>query len=96
MAGRAFETLAIDVGVGPSGPVVGDELQVPDLLGFAGISSPTVTAAPLERHLAEKLHALTRRYGADQPSSRPKDLIDILLISELATFKAESLSRGRR
>jgi hypothetical protein len=50
-----------------------------------------VPAAPLERHLAEKLHALTRRYGADQPSSRPKDLVDILLISELAAFDADSL-----
>lgn len=73
VAGRAFETLAIDVGVDASEPIVGDELQVPDLLGFAGISSPSIPAAPLERHLAEKLHALTRRYGADQPSSRPKD-----------------------
>lgn len=91
VAGRAFETLAIDVGVGPTGPSTGDELQVSDLLGFAGISSPRVPAAPLERHLAEKLHALTRRYGADQPSSRPKDLIDILLISELAPFDANSL-----
>jgi hypothetical protein len=91
VAGRAFETLAIDVGVGPTGLPSGDELQVPDLLGFAGISSPRVPAAPLERHLAEKLHALTRRYGADQPSSRPKDLIDILLISELAVFDAAAL-----
>lgn len=91
VAGRRFETLAIDVGVGPSVRLEGDELQVPDLLGFAGISSPRVPAAPLERHLAEKLHALTRRYGADQPSSRPKDLVDILIISELGAFDADSL-----
>jgi len=37
------------------------------------------------------VHALTRRYGADQPSSRPKDLIDIVLISELAQFDAGRL-----
>jgi hypothetical protein len=49
VAGRAFETLAIDVGVGPTSPPSSDELQVPDLLGFAGISSPRVPAAPLER-----------------------------------------------
>lgn len=91
VAGRPFETLAIDVGVGPAVALPADELQVPDLLGFAGIASPPVPAAPLERHLAEKLHAVTRRYGGDQPSSRPKDLIDILLISELAAFDADAL-----
>jgi predicted nucleotidyltransferase component of viral defense system len=91
VAGRLFETLVIDVGVGEIVPLPGDELVAPDLLGFADISPPTVPAAPLERHLAEKVHALTRRYGADQPSSRPKDLVDIVLISELAEFDAERL-----
>jgi predicted nucleotidyltransferase component of viral defense system len=91
VGGRLFETLLIDVGVGDAVPLPGDELEAPDLLGFAEISPPKVPAAPLERHLAEKVHALTRRYGADQPSSRPKDLIDIVLISELAQFDAGRL-----
>lgn len=91
VAGRPFETLPVDVGTSPSSAIAADELQTPDLLGFAGIASPRVPAAPLERHLAEKLHALTRRYGADNPSSRPKDLIDVLLISELAAFEAADL-----
>ena len=50
-----------------------------------------VPAVPLERHIAEKLHAYTRRYGDDQPSSRAKDLIDIVLISELKSFEFERL-----
>lgn len=91
VAGRLFETLLVDVGVGEGVPVPSDELVAPDVLGFANIPPPTVPAAPLERHLAEKLHALARRYGADQPSSRPKDLIDVLLISELAQFDADRL-----
>lgn len=91
VGGRLFETLLIDVGVGDAVPLPGDELEAPDVLGFAEISPPKVPTAPLERHLAEKLHALTRRYGANQPSSRPKDLIDIVLISELAQFGAARL-----
>lgn len=91
VGGRLFETLLVDVGVGDAVPLPGDQLEAPDLLGFAQISPPKVPAAPLERHLAEKLHALTRRYGVDQPSSRPKDLIDIVLISELAQFDAVRL-----
>jgi hypothetical protein len=46
---------------------------------------------PLERQIAEKLHAYTRRYGDDQPSSRARDLIDIVLMSELASFEFERL-----
>jgi Nucleotidyl transferase AbiEii toxin, Type IV TA system len=46
---------------------------------------------PLERQIAEKLHAYTRRYGDDQPSSRARDLIDIVLMSGLASFEFERL-----
>lgn len=45
----------------------------------------------LEQHIAEKLHAYTRRHADDQPSSRAKDLIDIILMSELAAFDFDRL-----
>lgn len=39
----------------------------------------------LEQHVAEKVHAYTGRYGAaGHESSRAKDLIDVVLISDLA------------
>jgi predicted nucleotidyltransferase component of viral defense system len=91
VAGRLFEQLVIDVGVGQEVFAGADELTTPDLLDFAGIEPAHIPAAPLEQHLAEKLHAYTRRYGAGEPSSRPKDLIDMVLISELATFEASRL-----
>jgi predicted nucleotidyltransferase component of viral defense system len=91
VAGRLFEQLLIDVGVGQAVFPPADQLAAPDLLDFAGIEPAHVPAAPLEQHLAEKLHAYTRRYGDDKPSSRPKDLIDMVLISELASFEAGRL-----
>lgn len=86
LADRLFETFLLDVGL-PSEPVAEhDTLTTPDLLSFADIDPVEVPAIPLERQIAEKLHAYTRRYGNDQPSTRAKDLIDIVLMSELASF----------
>ncbi len=63
-----------------------EQFDLPDLLGFAGIDPPRVPVVSLEQHLAEKIHSYTRRYGNDQESSRPKDLVDILLISDVGMF----------
>lgn len=87
LAGRLFETFLLDVGLRSSPFDEHDTLTTPDLLSFAEIEPVEVPAVPLERHIAEKLHAYTRRYGDDEPSSRVKDLIDIVLMSELASFE---------
>lgn len=87
LGGRQFETFLLDVGLRPSLADERDTLTTTDLLSFAEIEPVEVPAVPLERHIAEKLHAYTRRYGEDQPSSRVKDLIDIVLMSELASFE---------
>jgi hypothetical protein len=92
LAGRLFEQLPIDVGVGDEIPQA-DKLTAPNLLDFAEIGPPHIRVIPLGQHIAEKLHAYTRRYGNDMPSSRPKDLIDIALMSELAPFEFEGLRR---
>lgn len=91
VAGRLFEPLLIDVGLGTESLRPPDELTAPDLLDFAEIVPPHVRAIALEQHIAEKVHAYTRRHGDDQPSSRAKDLIDIVLMSELARFDFDRL-----
>lgn len=91
LAGRLFETFLLDVGLRSSPLGEHDTLTTPDLLSFAEIEPVEVPAVPLERHIAEKLHAYTRRYANDLPSSRAKDLIDIVLMSELASFEFERL-----
>jgi hypothetical protein len=91
VAGRLFEELIIDVGI-VGDPVMDPErLETSGALSFAGIDPVQVPAARLEQHLAEKLHAYSRTYAGDQPSSRPKDLIDIVLIGDLARFDAKRL-----
>ena len=91
VGGRLFEPLLIDVGVGSESFPPADELTAPDLLDFAEIEPAHIRAIRLEQHIAEKLHAYTRRHAEDQPSSRAKDLIDIILMSELAAFEFRRL-----
>lgn len=77
--GRRFEQLKLDVGL--ADPWLGTPITVetPALLAFAGIKPTTVRVIPTEQHLAEKIHAYTKSYGA-HPSSRVKDLIDMALL----------------
>jgi len=91
LAGRLFETFLLDVGLRSDPVAEHDTLTTPDLLAFADIDPVEVRAVPLEQHIAEKLHAYTRRYANDRPSSRAKDLIDIILMSELASFELNQL-----
>jgi hypothetical protein len=51
-----------------------------------------IPAVPLAQHVAEKVHAYTRRYGeAQRASTRPKDLVDILLIASAEPMDAGAL-----
>jgi hypothetical protein len=64
-------------------------LRTSDFLSFAGIEPLELPAIPLAQHLAEKVHAYTRSYGtAGRPSTRPKDLIDIMLIADSQPLEA--------
>jgi hypothetical protein len=61
LAGRLFDTFLLDVGLRSDPVSEHDTLTTPDLLSFADIEPVEVPAVPLERHIAEKLHAYTRR-----------------------------------
>jgi hypothetical protein len=91
LAGRVFEQVLVDVGFAPltAQPEV---VEGPDLLGFAGVSPVRVPALPATLHVAEKVHAYTRRYGpGGVPSSRPKDLVDLVLLATYELFVASEL-----
>jgi hypothetical protein len=85
--------LLVDVGVAIAPVMSPERIDTPGALSFAGIEPASVPAAPLEQHLAEKLHAYSRTYAGNRPSSRPKDLIDMLLIADLARFDATRLRK---
>jgi hypothetical protein len=93
MAGRRFAVVRLDV-VARSDEIIGtDRVTLPGTLGFAGISAGDVEAVDRRQHYAEKFHALTRMYG-DRPSSRVRDLPDLILLIEGALSPKDGL-RGR-
>ena len=89
LAGRLFEAFPLDVGF-ERGTRRGERL-VSDLLGFAGIEPVAVLVIAGESHVAEKLHAYSRTYG-DRPSTRVKDLVDLILIAAAIELDAATLS----
>jgi hypothetical protein len=92
LAGRTFEQFLIDIAFVDSIAYKPDTIQTSSLLSFAGLGPLTLPAIPLPQHLAEKVHAYTRTYGQSQrPSTRPKDLVDILLIERSAKINARAL-----
>ena len=85
--------MLLDIGLDKASGFAPVELSLPAMLRFADLPTVKVPALPIELHLAEKVHAYTRRYGpdADTPSSRVKDLIDIALIAASLSVDGEQL-----
>lgn len=76
--GRTFDGVVVDVVVRASEVQRTERIPLPGTLSFAELPVVEVTAVDLCQHFAEKLHALVRHYG-DRPSSRVKDLADLIL-----------------
>lgn len=91
--GRPFESFYVDVGSGDPMVDLPERLTAPALLEFAGISPAVIPCYPLTQQIAEKVHAYTRPHKSGL-SSRVKDWVDILLMAELGTMDARSLSRA--
>ncbi len=96
LAGRRFEDITVDVSFGGPPTTHPDMVRGLDLLGFAGIPPVEVPSLPLEQHVAEKVHAYTRTYGADEASTRVKDLIDLAMIASSFDFLAGRLRQALR
>lgn len=91
LAGREFERVAIDVEFATSPVLEPGTVTASHLLDFAGIDPVPVRTLAIEQHVAEKLHAYTRRYAGDAPSSRVKDLVDLVVIARTSEIDAASL-----
>jgi hypothetical protein len=89
--GRPFETFHLDVGWGDPVLEPADLISAPSLLAFAGLEPVLFPCYPLSQHLAEKVHALTQPHAAGA-SSRVKDLVDVLLISDQESLGADGIT----
>ena len=81
LAGRLFAAIRLDV-VARRDEITGTErLALPGTMAFAGMPTRDIEVVDRRQHFAEKLHALTRIYQ-DKPSSRVRDLPDLMLLIE--------------
>lgn len=77
---RTFMKIGIDVGFADPWLGNAEVLETSSALAFADVKPAVVKAIPVEQHIAEKVHAYTKSYGAHQ-NSRVKDLVDLVLLS---------------
>lgn len=81
LAARRFAIVRLDV-VARRDEIGGTErVPLPGAMAFAGMPARDIEVVDRRQHFAEKLHALTRTYG-DRPSSRVRDLLDLVLLIE--------------
>ena len=89
VAGVAFEALQVDVTIQAPDVWEVEPAQRPGLLADVGLGPIQVMLVPLERQVAEKLHAYTRRYNGE--STRVRDLVDLVIICLFEPVKARRL-----
>ncbi len=83
--GRVFERIQLDVNLLEGDPRPVERVALSNLMAFAGQAAPQVPMVPIGQHLAEKLHAYCRDYSG-RPSSRARDLFDMLRIAQRITL----------
>jgi len=89
VAGVAFELVQVDVTtLAPEVWEVEPAVR-PGLLSDVGLGPVEVMLVPLERQVAEKLHAYTRRYNGE--STRVRDLVDLVIIRLFEAVEARRL-----
>ncbi len=81
LADRPFGGIHLDVSPRAHELDVTDHMALPNSLDFAGIPAPVVEIVDVQRHAAEKFHALLRDFG-DRENSRVRDLVDLVILIE--------------
>ena len=79
LVGRPFEPLQVDVSISVPDPWDAQRARRPGLLTALGLGPIEVLLVPLERQVAEKLHAFTRTYKGGG-TTRVRDLVDLMLV----------------
>lgn len=92
LAGREFAHVVVDV-VARSDEIEGavSTVTVEPLVTGVDLGPVQMPTVDLAQQAAEKFHAVARRYAGDRPSSRVKDLVDLVLLAESGLVGAAPL-----
>lgn len=91
-----FETVTVDL-VGQVDEVVGatERLLIACPVALSGCDEVLIDAVDVYQHAAEKYHAYARIYAQERPSSRVKDLVDLVLLIEAGLLVDDARLRER-
>ena len=92
---KFFGRAQLDVSPRPYELGLTDRLTLPNALDFAGIPAATIEVVDVNRHAAEKLHAVCRQYG-DRENTRVRDLVDLALLLEHDQLDPPSVADAAR
>lgn len=97
LAGRAFAQVRVDVVARPAEIAGGTErVTLPLVVAEPGWRPVTVEAIDLAQHVAEKLHALCAVDAHPRPSTRVKDLLDVVLLLDAGMVDERRLTSRLR
>lgn len=91
LAERTFEPLQVDVTFAVPDPWDAEPAVRPGVLAELGFEAIEVLLVPVERQIAEKLHAYTRTYRGGG-TTRARDLVDLLLIRQYERVETAALT----
>ncbi len=94
LGGQRFMPFPLDVGLGDADPGSPDVLRGGIDLSFADLAPLDVPAVSVAVHVAEKLHALSVPRTDGRENSRVKDLVDVVLLRQVAFADVESVRRA--
>lgn len=95
LAGRLFGRVQLDISPRAHELEDTDTVPLPNSLAFANIGAPTIEIIDVQRHAAEKLHAMHKDFG-DRENTRVRDLVDVIILHEHHLLDPESLAVATR
>jgi hypothetical protein len=81
LAGRKFGGVHLDISPRSHELVATEHLELPSSLDFAGFPATVVEIVDVNRHAAERFHAMLWDFG-DRENTRARDLVDLVLLIE--------------
>lgn len=95
LAGKPFGGIQLDVSPREHELERTENLRLPNSLAFADVSVPEIEIIDIPRHAAEKLHAMSRDFGAHE-NSRVRDLVDLVILQEHDLLSPDPLALAVR
>lgn len=91
LAGKVWGRVGLDISPRPQELTRTDRMELSNTLGFAGVPPATLEIVDVNRHAAEKLHAMARTYATGE-STRPRDFVDLALMVEFGLLSVADLA----